>query len=70
MLLQDTQKRIERIARSLPEKYRGSEIARAAFSPQEKGAKLAELYLSRAYKLLDKNADIPSIENAIRELKD
>jgi len=71
VLLQDTQKRMERIAHSLPEKYRGSEIARAAFSPQEKGAKLAELYLSRAYKLLDEEyADIPSIENAIRELKD
>lgn len=70
-LVQDTKKRMERLVRLLPEKYRGSEIAKAAFSPQEKGAKLAELYLSRAYKLLDEEyADIPGIENAIRELKD
>lgn len=70
-LLQDTQRRIERLARLLPDKYRGSEIAKAATSPTERGAKLAELYLSRAYKLLDEEyAEIPGIENAIRELKE
>jgi len=70
-LLQDTQQRIERLARLLPDKYRGSEIAKAATSPTERGAKLAELYLSRAYKLLDEEyAEIPGIENAIRELKE
>jgi hypothetical protein len=70
-LLQETRRKMERLLRLLPEKYRGSEIVKAAFSPQEKGTKLAELYLSRAYKLLDEEyADIPGIENAIRELKD
>ncbi|GER89416.1 hypothetical protein KDW_35780 [Dictyobacter vulcani] len=70
-LLQDTQRRIERLARLLPDKYRGSEIAKAATAPNERGAKLAELYLSRAYKLIDEEyAEIPRIENAIRELKE
>ncbi|HTI13244.1 MAG TPA: hypothetical protein VL461_01585 [Dictyobacter sp.] len=70
-LLQDTQQRLERITRLLAEKYRGGEITRAAVAPNERGAKLAELYLSRAYKLLDEEyADIPSIENQIRDLKD
>jgi hypothetical protein len=70
-LLQETKRRMENLVRLLPEKYRGSEIANSAFSPQEKGAKLAELYLSRAYKLLDEEyAEIPGIENEIRELKD
>ncbi|BCL80164.1 hypothetical protein ccbrp13_26290 [Ktedonobacteria bacterium brp13] len=70
-LLKETRRKMDRLIRLLPEKYRGTEITKAAFSPQEKGAKLAELYLSRAYKLLDEEyADIPSIESAIRELKD
>ncbi|GAC1616344.1 MAG: hypothetical protein NVS4B9_05820 [Ktedonobacteraceae bacterium] len=69
--LQDTRQRLERIIHLLPEKYRGSEIVSAAFAPTARGSKLAELYLSRAYKLLDEEyAEIPGIENAIRELKD
>lgn len=70
-LLQDTKQRIERLTRSLPEKYRGSEIAKAATNSRDLGARLAELYLSRAYKLLDEDyAEIPGIESAIRNLKD
>jgi hypothetical protein len=70
-LLQETKRRMERIVRLLPEKYRGSELTSAAFSPQERGAKLSELYLSRAYKLLDEEyAEIPAIESEIRDLKD
>jgi hypothetical protein len=69
--LQDTRRRIERIIHLLPEKYRGTEIINAAFAPNARGAKLAELYLTRAYKLLDEEyAEIPGIESAIRELKD
>jgi hypothetical protein len=70
-LLQDTKQRIERLTRSLPEKYRGAEIAKASTSAGAQGARLAELYLSRAYKLLDEDyAEIPRIESAIRTLKD
>lgn len=70
-LLQDTKQRIERLTRSLPEKYRGTEIAKTSIDPSERGARLAELYLSRAYKLLDEEyAEIPRIESAIRTLRD
>ncbi len=70
-LLQDTKKRIERISRHLPEKYRGNDLATVATSPGTQNARLAELYLSRAYKLLDEEyAEIPAIESEIRKLKE
>ncbi len=69
-LLRETQRRMQRIAALLPEKYRGSELVAAAIDTEAKGAKLAELYLSRAFKLLDEEyADIPGIERAIRDLR-
>jgi hypothetical protein len=69
-LLQDTKLRMQRIARLLPDKYRSSELMVAAVDPSERGARLAELYLERAYKLLDEEyADIPRIERAIKELE-
>jgi hypothetical protein len=68
--LQETKQRMQHIAKSLAEKYRSAELISAAFDPGERGARLAELYLERAYKLLDEEyADIPGIEQAIRELK-
>jgi hypothetical protein len=68
--LQETRQRMRRIARSLPDKYRSTELTEAAFDPSERGARLAELYLERAYKLLDEEyADIPGIERAIRDLQ-
>ena len=70
-LLQDTKRRIERITRYLPEKYRGTDLAAAATSSGTQNARLAELYLSRAYKLLDEEyAEIPGIESEIRKLKE
>ena len=70
-LLQETRQRMQRIARQLPEKYRGSELITAATSSQQRGARLAELYIERGYKLLDEEyADIPGIERSIRELQD
>ena len=70
-LLKDTKRRMERIARLLPEKYRASEIVANSTIIDQKGTKLAELYLSRAYKLLDEEyAEIPGIERAIRELQE
>lgn len=71
VLLEDTRRRMERIATHLAEKYRGREIVAAAVQADTRNARLAELYLSRAYKLLDEEyADIPDIERAIRELKE
>lgn len=69
-LVQETQQRMQRIARQMPEKYRTSELITAATSQQASGARLAELYIERGYKLLDEEyADIPNIERAIRDLQ-
>jgi hypothetical protein len=71
LLLQQTKQRMERITHHLAEKYRGADFVAAALDPKERGAKLAELYLRRAFKLLDEEyADIPGIERAIRELRE
>jgi len=68
--LQETRQRMRHVAEALPDKYRTDELLSAAFDPSERGARLAELYLERAYKLLDEEyADIPGIERAIRELQ-
>jgi hypothetical protein len=70
-LLQETRQRLERLGRLLADKYRSQEIINSAFDPDKRGAKLAELYLSRAFKLVDEEyADIPEIERAIRELRE
>ena len=70
-LVQDTKRKMQRITGRLAEKYRGSELVASAVNPKEQGARLAELYLSRAFKLLDEEyADIPGIERSIRELQD
>ncbi len=69
--LQETKQHMQRIARPLAEKYRSSELLANAFEPGERGAKLAQLYIERGFKLLDEEyADIPRIERAIRELRD
>lgn len=70
-LLQETRQRMQRIARQLPDKYRGAELIKAATDQRERGARLAELYIERGYKLLDEEyADIPGIERSIRELQE
>ncbi|MBO0780572.1 MAG: hypothetical protein J2P37_17250 [Ktedonobacteraceae bacterium] len=70
-LLQETKQRMERLARLLAAKYRGQEIVNSAIDPDARGARLAELYISRAFKLLDEEyADIREIENSIRELRE
>jgi hypothetical protein len=69
-LLQETKRKMQRIAGRLADKYKGFELTNAAVDPGERGARLAELYLERAFKLLDEEyADIPQIERAIRELQ-
>ena len=69
-LVQETQQRMQRIARQMPEKYRTIELITAATSQQNSGSRLAGLYIERGYKLLDEEyADIPDIERAIRDLQ-
>jgi hypothetical protein len=68
--LQETKHQMERIIRRLPEKYRGPELVAAATGNRASSGRLAELYLSRAYKLVDEEyADIPGIDRAIQELQ-
>lgn len=70
-LLQETKRKMQRFANLLADKYRGKELVTAATDANPQGARLAELYLKRAYKLLDEEyADIPDIERAIRELQE
>ena len=69
-LLQDTRRRMMRIGNPLADKYRCNELINAAIDSGERGARLAELYLERGFKLLDEEyADIPRIERSIRELQ-
>jgi hypothetical protein len=70
-LVQETRKKMQHIANLLAAKYRGTELVAAAVNPKEQGSRLAELYLSRAFKLLDEEyAEIPGIERAIRDLQE
>jgi hypothetical protein len=69
--LQETRRKMQRITSRLAEKYRGSDLVTSAIDPRERGSQLAQLYLSRAFKLLDEEyADIPAIERSIRELQE
>jgi hypothetical protein len=69
-LRDDVSDKMRRIARSLPEKYRAEALVEAALREDAGGTQLAELYLQRAYKLADEAyADIPPIEQKIRELR-
>src|SRR5579859_2099776 len=70
-LLEETKRKMQRTAGRLAEKYRSYDLMSAAVDSSERGARLAELYLERGFKLLDEEyADIPRIERAIRELQD
>jgi hypothetical protein len=68
--LQETKRLMERIIRRLPEKYRGTELVTAATSNTANSGRLAELYLNRAYKLIDEEyADIPGMDRTIQDLQ-
>jgi hypothetical protein len=54
----------------LPEKYRADQLIEAALRPDAQGNRLTQLYLQRAYKLVDEDyAAIPPLEREIRELR-
>ena len=70
-LLTEVGAQLKRLATSLPEKYRADQLAEAALQRDATGPKLAELYLQRAYKLLDEDyIGIPPIEQQIRDLRE
>ena len=69
--LDEVKRSMQRIAQSLPGKYRTDQLMEAALRTDATGPRLAELYLQRAYKLLDEDyAGIPPIEESIRALRE
>jgi hypothetical protein len=68
--LEEVAAEMRRLAATLPEKYRAEQLVASALRSDAIGAQLAELYLQRAYKLLDEDyISIPPIEQRIRELR-
>ena len=62
---------MRRIVQTLPAKYRADQLMEAALRTDAAGPRLAELYLQRAYKLLEEDyAGIPPIEESIRALRE
>lgn len=67
--LDEVASQMRRLAATMPEKYRADQLTTAAMRSDPQGALLAELYLQRAYKLLDEDyISIPPIEQRIRDL--
>ena len=70
-LLQEVSSQLQMLASTLPEKYRANVLAEAAVRPDATSERLAELYLQRAYRLLDEDyINIPPIEQQIRDLRE
>lgn len=68
-LTEETKIGLVRATSPLPEKYRMGELLNTAVIPDARGQRLAELYLDRAFKLLDEDYEvIASIEQQIKEL--
>lgn len=67
-LLAQTERSMRKLAAALPDKYRADQLIEAALRPDAQGEHLAQLYLQRAFKLLEEDyAAIPPIEQEIRE---
>jgi hypothetical protein len=68
--LKQTERSMRRMAAALPEKYRADQLIEAALRNDETGARLTQLYLERAYKLLDEDyGAIPPLEQQIRDAR-
>lgn len=70
-LLDDVAGQLRMLASTMPDKYRAQQLAEAAVRSDATSARLAQLYLDRAYRLLDEDyISIPPIEQEIRELRE
>ncbi len=70
-LLEEVSDQLRMLASTLPEKYRADQLAEAAVRSDQTSARLAQLFLQRAYKLLDEDyISIPPIEQEIRDLRE
>ncbi len=69
-LAEDIVAEIKQLAKHLPEKYRVVETAEAAGRPGPDGEKLTQLYLDRAFKLIDEDYErVRALEAEIQGLK-
>ena len=67
--IEETKRSLRRAVAPLSEKFRADELIDAALIPGERGQKLADLYLMRAYKLADEDYPaIPALEEQIRAM--
>lgn len=70
-LLDEVSAQMKVLASTLPEKYRAGQLAESAVRPDQTSERLAELYLQRAYRLLEEDyISIPPIEQEIRDLRE
>ena len=68
-LLTETKRSLRRASAPLPDKYRAEDLINAALIPGERGQRLTELYLTRAYRLLAEDySALAEIEQQIQEL--
>ncbi|HEX2988722.1 MAG TPA: hypothetical protein VHS06_11200 [Chloroflexota bacterium] len=66
-LLEETVAEVHRLAKFLPEKYRVEQVVKAAQRTGGQGDRLTQLYLDRAYKLIDEDYQaVKRIEDEIR----
>ncbi len=65
-LTQETDASLRALGESLPEHYWTDKVRAAAMDMSETGAKLAQLYVERCYKLLDE--DFPAVEELERRI--
>lgn len=69
--VEETKRALRRASAMLSPKFRADDLIEAVVTPGATGQKLAELYLTRAYRLVDEDYPaIPPIEQQIKELTD
>ena len=69
-LVEDTAREMDAVGRHLPDKYRAAELIAAALSATPQAGRLAQLYVDRAYRLLDEDyAALPDLEAQIERLR-
>ncbi|HEX2924517.1 MAG TPA: hypothetical protein VHS28_10900 [Chloroflexota bacterium] len=69
-LAEDTVAEMKRLAKHLAEKYRANEVVEAARRPGAQGDQLTQLYLDRAYRLVEEDYEaVRDLDTKIEKLK-
>lgn len=70
-LVEETNVSLEALGQALPERFWGDRVRRAARDASDAGARLAQLYVERCYKLLEEDfAAVQTLEEQIASLAD